>query len=167
MPCTRRYALAGLVLTVLSAPAAAQTHSKSASGLLSLTVPASVRLTLSVTSIAFPDANPDHVPSIPATAAVGITARARSAPGASVVLSVIAGDDLRSGTDTIPASALSWTAAGDGFRGGTMSQTSAQTVAIWTSSGLWTGTQSYLLANSWDYPAGSYSATLTYTLSAP
>jgi hypothetical protein len=80
---------------------------------------------------------------------------------------VQAGGDLRSGLDAIPATQLRWTAAGTGFVGGTMSYAAAQPVASWIGSGAWTGTQSYALVNSWNYPTGTYSATLTYTLTAP
>ena len=48
-----------------------------------------------------------------------------------------------------------------------MSQTAAQRVASWVSSGSWTGTQTYGLLNSWTYATGTYSTTLTYTLTAP
>ena len=46
-------------------------------------------------------------------------------------------------------------------------RTTAQAVASWVSSGSWIGTQSYTLANAWTYATGTYSTTLTYTLSAP
>jgi hypothetical protein len=48
-----------------------------------------------------------------------------------------------------------------------MSRTTAQAVGSWISSGSRTGTQSYTLANAWTYATGTYSTTLTYTLSAP
>lgn len=108
------------------------------------------------------------MPNIPASGGpIAITAKARTTIGSTVTLSVEAANDLQSGLDTIPATQLRWTATGTGFVAGTMSKTAAQTVASWTSSGSWTGSQTYTLLNSWAYATGTYSTTLTYTLSAP
>jgi hypothetical protein len=132
------------------------------------TVNAVARLTLSSTSLAFPDTDPDTTPAIPASGgAIIITAKARTTIGDTVTLVVQAADDLRSGLDTILATQLTWTSTGPGFVAGTMSKTAAQSVASWTSSGAWSGTQSYTLLNSWTYATGTYSTTLTYTLTAP
>jgi hypothetical protein len=132
------------------------------------TVNATAKLTLSSTSLAFPDADPDTTPAIPASGgAITITAKARTTIGSTVTLVVQAANDLKSGLDTILATQLTWTATGTGFVAGTMSKTAAQPVASWTSSGAWIGTQSYTLLNSWTYATGTYSTTLTYTLTAP
>jgi hypothetical protein len=82
-------------------------------------------------------------------------------------LSVLAGDDLRSGVLTLPASTITWTAAGAGFVAGTLNRTTAQTVGTWVGSGARTGNQSLLFANAWTYPIGTYTLTMTYTLSSP
>jgi hypothetical protein len=37
----------------------------------------------------------------------------------------------------------------------------------WTGGGSQAGTQTYKLVNSWDYKTGTYTATITYTLTAP
>jgi hypothetical protein len=51
---------------------------------------------------------------------------------------------------------------------GTMSSTAPVTVASWNpGSGNHSGTITPFLANSWDYKTGSYSATATFTLTAP
>jgi hypothetical protein len=132
------------------------------------TVNAVAKLTLSAPSLAFPDADPDTTPAIPASGgALTITAKARTTIGSTVALSVQASDDLRSGLDTILATQLRWTATGAGFVDGTMSRAAAQPVGSWVSSGQWTGAQTYTLLNSWSYATGTYSTTLTYTLSAP
>jgi hypothetical protein len=153
-----------VALAVTSAGAASLTRSSTATA----TINALAKLTLSSPSIAFAGADPDSVPAIPATGGpLTITAKTRTTLGSTVVLSVVASSDLRSGLDVIPVSQLRWTSAGAGFMNGTMSATASQTIGTWLSSGSWTGTQSYSLVNSWSYSTGTYSTTLTYTLSAP
>jgi len=135
---------------------------------VSFVVAAQAKLTLSVSTLTFPNADPDTVPQIQASEGpLTITAKGRAAPGDQIILSVQASDDFRSGMDVIAISTLTWTATGIGFVGGVMNKTTAQPVALWTNSGSFTGTQTYLFANSWTYATGSYNVTLTYTLSAP
>ena len=86
---------------------------------------------------------------------------------AQVTLTVQSTDDLRSGTVTLPASLITWTAQGSGFVPGTMSMSSAQVVGTWTGSGVRSGSQSFLFRNAWTHPPGVYSLTLVYTISAP
>jgi hypothetical protein len=151
---------------------AARPHGQAASDTVTVAASATVagltKLTLSTAAISFPDADPDTVPVIAASGGpITVTAKARATPGATITLTVEAADDLRSGTDTIPASALSWTATGPGFADGTVVRGSAQLVAAWTSSGVRTGTQLYALRNLWTYATGTYTLTLVYTLTAP
>jgi hypothetical protein len=98
---------------------------------------------------------------------VTITAKAKTSAGSTVTLTLLAGTDLTSGVDTIAISNMTWTVGGAGFVAGTMSMITAQPVASWTNSGNRTGTQTFALANSWSYPTGTFSATATYTLTAP
>jgi hypothetical protein len=84
-----------------------------------------------------------------------------------VVLTVQAGDDLRSGLDVIPASAITWTTTGAGFSPGTLSKLVPVTVGAWTGSGAWSGTQTLAFTNSWTYSTGTYTCVLVYTLSGP
>ena len=84
-----------------------------------------------------------------------------------MTLTVTAADDLRSGTHVIPASAVTWTATGNGFVGGALAAGAARTVGAWSNSGQHTGTQAFRFANAWTYAAGTYSMTLSYTLTAP
>ena len=145
-------------------PAAAQ----SATSTFSADLNGIAKLSLSSTTLAFPDADPDTVPLISAAGgAVTITAKARASLSATVTLTVVAADDLRSGLDTIPASALTWIAAGPGFVNGTVSRTTPQVVGSWTGSGIRTGTQTYRFQNSWNYRTGTYSVSLLYTLVSP
>ncbi len=164
-----RRVLATIVSLVLLAAAPllfANTRTDTVS--VNATVTARAKLTLGSASMSFPDADPDTVPLVPSSlGALTITAKGRTTIGSTVTLVVLASSDLQSGLDTIPAGNLTWTATGAGFVGGTVNKTTAQTVGSWVSSGQWSGTQSYALANSWNYSTGTYTTTLTYTLTAP
>jgi hypothetical protein len=154
---------AGFVV-VLTVAAAAQSQTAT----LNANLGGLARLSLSSTNISFADADPDSVPFVPASPGpITITAKARATQGATVTLTVQAGGDLRSGVNTIPAGHITWTASGAGFVPGTLSSTTPQVVASWTASGVHTGTQSFLFRNLWTYPTGTYTLTVTYTLSSP
>jgi hypothetical protein len=163
----RSLGLAAVVLVMAAAAAFAQT-TRTASATLSATVVPLARLTVSSNTLAFPDADPDTVPSVPGVPSpITITAKARALPGSTVLLTVQATDDLRSGVDTIPASAISWTATGPGFVPGSLSRNTPRTVASWSGPGTHAGSQSYTFANSWSYATGTYSLSLVYTLTVP
>ena len=148
----------------IAAPAGAQT----ATSTFSANLGGIAKLSFSSNTLSFPDADPDTVPLIAAAGgAITITAKARASLSATVTLTVLAADDLRSGVDTIPASALTWTGSGAGFVNGTVSRATPQVVASWTGSGIRTGTQTYRFQNSWSYRAGTYSVSLLYTLVSP
>jgi hypothetical protein len=155
-----------ILAVALAQPLGAATDTKT------VTVRANVGVTavldLSRLTVDFPDTpDVDANPSIPATGgAITITAKGKTTAGASVTLTVQASGDLVSGTDVIAISNVTWTVSGAGFVPGTLA-TTAQTVASWTNSGNHTGTQSYTLANSWDYAVGAYSTSAVYTLTAP
>ena len=84
-------------------PAAAQTDTAT----LNASINGLARLSLSTFSISFPDADPDTVPSIPASQGpVTITAKARTSVNGALTLTVQANDDLRSGLNTIPAASV-------------------------------------------------------------
>ena len=145
-------------------PAIAQT----ASATLSADLGPLAKLSLSTTSLSFPDSNPDMFPQVQASSgAVMITAKGRAAANSTVSLTVLAAADLRSGVNTIPASALTWTAAGPGFVAGTLSATVPQVVGSWTGSGVRVGTQDYRFQNLWTYATGTYTVSLLYTLTSP
>jgi hypothetical protein len=96
-----------------------------------------------------------------------VDVKGRTSAGSNVTLTVFSNQDLTSGSDAIGIANLTWTATGTGFAAGTMNKTTAQTVGSWTGSGSRAGAVTLKLANSWAYNAGSYTATLTYTLTAP
>jgi len=135
---------------------------------VTISISAQAKLWLSASTVSFASANPDTTPLVQATeGAITITAKGKSATGSPMTLTVLASSDLTNGTDSIPVSNVTWTAAGPGFVNGALSATAAQTVASWTSSGSRTGTQTYALLNSWNYPIGTFTTTATYTLTAP
>jgi len=164
-----RRRLAFVLLASWSAAApAARAAAQPATATLSATIAPQASLTLSTATLAFPDADPDALGQVPATGSpLLISAKARATAGQSVVLSVLASSDLRSGVTVVPASNITWTASGAGFVAGTLSATVPVTVANWTGSGLHSGSQQFYFRNLWTHPTGTYSTTLLYTLSAP
>jgi len=154
----------GLILMAGGAFAASDTKD------LTVNAAVSARATLSLgqSAINFPDADPDGTPSIAATEnAVSVTAKVRTGSSSAATLTHLAAGDLISGSDTILIGNVTWTASGAGFQAGTMNRSTAQTAASWTGSGNRSGSFSYFLANSWSYATGTYTASSTYTLTAP
>jgi hypothetical protein len=134
---------------------------------ISAAVNAQAKLTVGSPTVTFADADPDTTPSITATEApIAITAKVKVG-GTAGTLTWIAADDLKSGTDTIAITNVTWTATGANFVPGTLSKTAAQTVATFVNSGHYNGTITPLLANSWNYKVGNYTAASTVTLTAP
>jgi len=164
MPRTVPLFLVVLVIVAASGlPAIAQTSNAT----LNASVNGLARLSLSSAAISFPDADPDAVPSIQAApGAINVTVKARTLPGGTVTLTVVANGPLRSGIDTIPASNITWGATGAGFSNGTLSAAVPQVVGSWSGSGIRTGTQTFFFRNLWSYATGTYTLTMTYTLSA-
>lgn len=166
MPDFRRLVLACAVWAAVVPPAPAS--SQTATATLSANVNTIAKLTLSTASVSFPDANPDTVPQVPSAGGpIAITAKSRATPGAQVVLTVLASDDLRSGLTVIPASNVTWTVSGAGFVAGTLNKTTPVTLATWTGSGVRAGSQQWFFRNVWTHPTGTFTATVIYTLSAP
>jgi hypothetical protein len=162
---SRRLA-AALLMSIALTPGRAAAQTSTAT--LSANVTTLARLTLSTAIVSFPDAGPDTVPQIAATAGpLTITTKARATPGAQVLLVVQASDDLRSGVTVIPASNITWTATGSGFVSGTLSKSAAVRVGAWSGSGVRTGSQQLYFRNLWTHPTGTYTVTMLYTLTAP
>jgi hypothetical protein len=151
---------------MFSTSAFAQTVQATANVTVSAQVDAKAKLDLhGATTAHFNDADPDTLATLTATSAITIDVKARTTGNGQVTLTVLASDDLKSGTDAIAINQLSWTAGG-ALSAGTMGLT-AQSLGSWTGPGLHTGTQTYKLVNSWAYVTGAYSTLLTYTLTAP
>jgi hypothetical protein len=158
--------LAMLAMAVALPARDASAQSRTAT--LNVSINGLARLSLSSTSVSFPDSNPDLVPQVPgAPGPLVITVKARTTINSTIRLSVLASDDLRSGVRTIPASNITWTATGAGFVPGTLNRTTPQTVGSWIGSGVRTGSQSLFFRNVWTHPTGTYTLTMTYTLSSP
>lgn len=135
---------------------------------LSVNLGSHARLSMSSATLTFPDADPDAVPFVAGVPdSITVTAKTRTTRNNQVILTVLAPDDLRSGLTTIAASTVRWTATGAGFVPGALAAGSGQTVGTWTSSGVRSGTQSFVFENRWTHPPGTYSVTLVYTLSSP
>jgi hypothetical protein len=163
---TGRILIVALALVFL-ATGAALAASATQNITINATVNSKAKLTFTTTTINFSDADPDTTPVITSTDVPTVTAKVRTS--GTPTLTCLAGGDLTSGTDTIAISNVSWTASGD-YQAGTMSKSAAVSVDNgWTGSGTKTGTLTYQLANSWDYKASAtpYTATVTYTLTAP
>ncbi|OFW07267.1 MAG: hypothetical protein A3H96_17250 [Acidobacteria bacterium RIFCSPLOWO2_02_FULL_67_36] len=148
-----------------SAPVFAQAVANGSIG-VTVTVSAKAKLTLGAASVTFADADPETVPSL-SSGAITIDVKARTTTNGAVTLTVLAGGDLTSGSDTIAITNLTWSVAGSGFVAGANDKTTAQTVGSWTGSGTPSGTHTLALPNNWTYATGSYVATLNYTLTAP
>ena len=132
---------------------------------INATVLSRAELTLSPTLISFPDANPTTTPSIPANVPVAVTARVRTT--GTPTLGVVANADLTSPLNTIGVNQVTWTATAP-FAPGTMNFGTSQNAATFAAgSGQYSGTYTFALANSWNYPIGAYTTTATYTLTAP
>lgn len=134
---------------------------------ISVTVPSSSSLSFGTTTLRFIPDDPTLQPSVPAQEnPVTVLAKTRSKGTSS--LSVIASDDLKDGANTIPASALSWTADAAPYIGGTLSKSTPQAAALFTTgSGTFQSSFRYFLANSNMFIPGTYSTTINYTLTAP
>jgi hypothetical protein len=154
------------LLSLAATPAVAAAQTRTAT--VNVSIDGVARMSLSVNAITFPDSNPSLVTQVsPTSGPLTITVKARTPLNSTVRLSVLASDDLRSGVRTIPASTITWTTSGTGFVPGTLNRTTPQAVGTWIGSGARTGTQSLLFANSWNHPAGTFTLTMTYTLSSP
>jgi hypothetical protein len=161
---SRRLGLSLFVAVLSAAPASAQT----ATATFSANLAGFAKFSLSSNTVTFPDADPDTIPLVPASSGpLTITVKARATAGSTIRLTISATDSLRSGVNTIPATALTWTTTGSGYTAGTVSQFAAQTLGTWTGPGVQIGTQSYLFQNSWTYVPGTYTLVLFYTLTAP
>lgn len=166
MKTATRFVLLGAAAVLATAVPVLAQQTQTASLNVTAQVSATAKLTLDTAAISFANADPDTVPSI-AAAAITVDAKAKTTGNGAVTLQVQADGPLTSGSDTIAASSLTWTATGAGFVAGTMSSASGQSLGSWTGPGNRSGTQTYSFANSWAYATGNYSMTVTYTLTAP
>jgi hypothetical protein len=128
-----------------------------------------LELSISPLVVTFPTTEPDAAPVLNAPP-VSVQYRVRGNGNRQWLITVETSGDLISGQSRIPASAVSWLATpAPPFRAGTMSGTQAQTVASGNGNvnPTTTGTVTFRLTNSWNYDAGTYLQTFTFTLSTP
>ena len=126
-------------------------------------------LTISPSTITFANADPDTTPSITAPS-ITVTYRVRQNVDGSWRITLLAGGDLTAGSATIPITNVTWTATpAPPFQSGTLSRTLAQTLASGTGNVQQPalGTVVFRLANSWSHNAGTYTASVVFTLTAP
>jgi|APFre7841882654_1041346.scaffolds.fasta_scaffold10918_6 hypothetical protein len=158
-------AILGMLSTSIPVFAAQQAQNLT----VNMGVLARAKLTLGVSAINFPDADPDTIPSIAATEnAVSVTAKVRTGLSSTATLTHRASGNLSAGPGiTIPIGNVTWTATGAGYVAGTMSSSADVRAGSWTGSGSYSGNFSYLIVNSWSYVIGNYTVSSTYTLTAP
>jgi hypothetical protein len=164
----------GIIATVgvmaLSTPAYAQAQTANGTVNVTANVNPKAKLTLNggaTAAISFADADPDVDATVSATP-LNIAVKARTSGTGTVTLTVRASQNLTSGSDTIDITALKWSSTGTNFAASGTSSTGAEvSVLSATGSGNHTGVQTYALDNSWTYKTGTYTTTLTYTLTAP
>jgi hypothetical protein len=157
-----------MVLACAGTPSVLEAASQTATVYVGADDTSTVQLSIGAASINFPSANPGSTPMVASTQnPVSVTASAQIDDQSTAVLTVQAGGDLISGSDTISINKVSWTATGAGFTAGTMDKNNPVTAGSWQGPGEYSGTFSLFLANSWSYATGNYSQTVTYTLSAP
>lgn len=159
--------VAAAAFVLMGAADAAAQNVANANVTATVTVAGRARLDVSATDIAFLDADPTTVPSIQADVTLNIQAQVRTTAGSAVTLTVQAGGDFTAGGGaSIGIGNLTWTTTGAGYAAGTAA-TSAVSLGSWTGPGARNGSQTYFLANSWNYAPGTYTTTLAYTLTAP
>ncbi len=154
-----------LGLLMMAAPVFAASDTKNLT--VNATVAARAKLTLGSAAINFNDADPDSGPISANENPVSVDVKIRTGSSSTATLTHQAAGDLTSGSDVIAITNVSWTAGGSGFVAGTMDSATPQSAGSWTGSGDRSSTFSFSLANSWSYAAGSYTASSTYTLTAP
>jgi hypothetical protein len=145
---------AGLVtaiaLVALASPAAAQI----------------INFSVNPSTFTYPSADPDSSPVVKSPTLL-IAYKLSGRPRAHWTVTIQAQSDLLSGTSSIPAGNVSWTATPAPFVNGTLS-TSAQTLAAGTGNITTTkyANLTFSLKNLWTYAIGTYSHTVVFTLSA-
>ena len=151
---------------VLGASSVFAQQTAGASVAVTATVNAKAKLTLGLAAVTFADADPDVTP-LYTSAPISIDVKARTTAGGIVTLTVLATQDLTSGSDTIAINTLTWAASAGFTPSGNNNKTTAQTLGQWTGSGNPSGSHTLSLPNLWSYATGTYTATLNYTLTAP
>jgi len=137
-------------------------------GAVSLRAQSNLSLSITPQSISFAAADPDVSSTITANQTVNVTIRSTLQSNRNWRLTLLANGDLIASTSsaTISISNISWTATPTPpFQAGTLAANVSQTAASGSGSYQATGYLTFIFKNSWSYWAGSYSQTVTFTLS--
>lgn len=119
-------------------------------------------VTVTPSSFSYPSADPDTTPVVtapPLSLAIRVT-------GNRPWTLTMQATDLTSGTHTIPASSVTWTATPPLIASGTLN-TIGQTLASGNGNQNSTSSITYSLQNLWTYTTGTYTHTITFTISSP
>jgi hypothetical protein len=141
---------ATIVLLAMPSPSAAQT----------------VTFSVTPSTFTYPSASPDSSPVV-TSPQLTLSYRVSNNSGGTWTISIQAQTGLVSGSSSIPAGNITWTATPAPFVNGTLS-TNAQTLAQGSGNAFPTksGYLTFSLKNLWTYAAGTYSHTVVFTLSA-
>ncbi len=125
-----------------------------------------ISLRITPMSINFPSENPDLVPVIPADSQLFIEIKIDGNTGKTWQLTVLANGNLRGPKkSSIPIKNVNWTATpSPPFINGTLNKKKPQLVANGQGNVDLYGQLNFYLKNSWDYQAGEYNQTITFTL---
>jgi len=139
----------------------------------------SLSVTITPTSIQFPNSNPGTTPVVTANSTVRVRVKVSYAYSwDSWSVRGLAGGDLVSVGNSIPISTVTWTSSKTGgscsywcnCNAGTASHSTPQMMVQGQGNTGFNGvdcTQTYRFANSWNYKTGNYSQVMTITVSAP
>ncbi len=169
MPKTRNFIPIALTISIwLIVSGISYASSDTKSIVIKAKIEKMAKLTVDTNTIVFPSVDPDQAKQVPALQNdIRVIVKARTERTSPVNLNIVADGDLVSGPETIPIQNVVWQAAGQGFKGGTLSKSSIQNAGSWTGSGVREGVFRYYLNNSWNYQKGEYQVTVTYTLIVP
>jgi len=112
---------------------------------------------------------PENQPTVPGSLSPDVRVGAIVADNAPIRLRADSSGDMLSGGDNMPFSTISCTGTGDFSSVSGLAFDTTANQLIWSSTGrgFRQGTFAYTYTNSYDYPPGTYTGTVTYTLSAP
>lgn len=123
-------------------------------------------LDISPAHIVFADDDPLAAPKVAAQQPVRV--RVDTPDSGAWTLTVLAQADLMDGVSRIPIGFMSWTSAQTPpFVSGTMSSVVPQLVGSGVGQKATLGTLLFALKNSWETPPGSYTQSITFSLSSP
>jgi hypothetical protein len=153
-------------VVLLANPVSAANDTKNVT--VTVHVNARAKLTLTATAVDFADTDPDSGGGVINATPFNVNVKARTTRTGTVNLDVSAPDFSNGSGDSIAIGKLSYAATGStGYVAGNPFTTGAASAGTWTGSGNQAGTHTYTLVNDWAYNTGTYTSSVTYTLTAP